>query len=61
VQRDHVLRGKARVQAFGRDLEAAGVVACTCGALGLSVSFLVKGLKGNSGHGVDLGIARESV
>lgn len=54
VQRDDVLRGTARVQVFGRDLEAAGVVACACGALGLSVSVLVKGLQEPSGHGVDL-------
>ncbi len=54
VQRDDVLRGKARVQAFVRDLEAAGVMACSCGALGLSVSVLVKGLQEPSGHGVDL-------
>jgi hypothetical protein len=61
VQCDDVLREKARVQAFGRNLEAAGVMACTCGALGLSVSVLVKGLQEPSGHGVVLGVRRESV
>jgi hypothetical protein len=61
VQRDDVLRGKARVQAFGRNLEAAGVVACACGALGLSVAVLVKGLQEPSGPGMDLDVSRESV
>jgi hypothetical protein len=36
-------------------------VACTCGALGLSVSVLVKGLQEPSGHGVVLSVRRESV
>ena len=46
VQRDDVLRWKARIQAFGRDLEEAGVVVCTGGPPGLSVSVLVEGLPG---------------
>jgi hypothetical protein len=49
VQRDDMLRWKARIQAFGRDLEAAGVMVCTCGAIGLSVFDLVKGLQELSG------------
>ena len=36
-------------------------VACACGALGLVVAVLVKGLQEHSGHGVDLDGTRESV
>lgn len=45
VQCEDMLRCKARIQAFGRDLEAAGVMVCTCGPIGLSVFDLVKGLQ----------------
>jgi hypothetical protein len=54
-----MLRCKARIQAFGRDLEAASVMVCTCGPIGLSVFDHVKGLQELSAHGVDLDVTRQ--